>query len=218
MAGTSQSSEPQRLRAVDLADSQVEGLTLFEACRKGKARVAPLDDDTQTIYWSSRESDTAYTVTRKISNVRGTVKTVYTCSCPDAKKYMRRDCEHQFAEKLRRGEVVITGRVPVNRPRKDKAGRRPARKRLAEDGRSIKSAQRDARVKMPGEIPRLVLSLKDAYDARHPGALAIRRGKLTADSLRAAALLLKVSEGKSADAMVSRYQQLIEDGQCFQVF
>ena len=40
----------------------------------------------------------------------------------------------------------------------------------------------------------------------------LRRGKLTADSLRVATLLLKVSEGKSADAMVSRYQQLIEDG------
>ena len=65
---------------------------------------------------------------------------------------------------------------------------------------------------MPLEIPLLVLSLKGAYDARHADALALRRGKLTADSLRVATLLLKVSEGKSADAMVSRYQQLIEDG------
>ena len=213
MAKATNNPKPQQLRAVDLADSQVEGLALFKSIQKRKTRIVPLEDGTQTIYWSAREADKAYTVSWKITNVRGTVKTVYMCSCPDAKKYMRRDCEHQFAEKLRRGEVVITVHVPASRERKDKAGRRPPRKLLAEDGRSIKAAQRDARVKMPSEIPRLVLSLKGAYDARHPGVLAIRRGKLTADSLRAVTLLLKVSEGKSADAMVSRYQQLIEDGQ-----
>ncbi|HEV2738712.1 MAG TPA: transposase, partial [Candidatus Elarobacter sp.] len=202
---------PQSFKASDLSDREVDGQRLFDASRRGKARIVPLDDQ-QTIYWSSRTSDTAYTVTRKITNRRGTLIVAYTCSCPDAKKYLRRDCEHQFAEKLRRGEAVITGRVPASRPVKDKAGRRPARKRLAEDGRSIKSAQRDARKEMPNEIPRLVLSLKHAYDLRHPNAMALRHGKLTADSLRVAALLLKVAEGKSADAMVSRYQQLIEDG------
>ena len=175
MAKATNNPKPQQLRAVDLADSQVEGLALFKSIQKRKTRIVPLEDGTQTIYWSAREADKAYTVSWKITNVRGTVKMVYMCSCPDAKKYMRRDCEHQFAEKLRRGEVVITGRVPVNRPRKDKAGRRPARKRLAEDGRSIKSAQRDARVKMPGEIPRLVLSLKNAYDARHPEPVPVFR-------------------------------------------
>jgi hypothetical protein len=212
MDSTLKGSEPERIRAADLADRQVDGLALFDAGRKGKARIVPLDDNTQTIYWSSRESHTAYTVTRKISNVRGTLKVTYTCSCPDGKKYLRRDCEHQFAEKLRRGEVAVVGRVPANRPKRNKAGRRPTRKRQAADGRSIKTAQRDARVRMPEEVPRLVLSLKDAYDARHLAAITLRRGKLTADSLRAAALLLKVAEGKSADAMISRYQQLIEDG------
>lgn len=199
------------LKADDLDDRQLDGLTFFNQFRKGKSRLTPVDEN-QSIYWSQSDPDTAYTVTRKISNIRGIICAVYSCSCPDGKKYLRRDCSHQFAEKIRRGEVIISGRIPANRPIKDKAGRRPPRERVTASGRSIKTAQRDARVRMPEEIPRLILSLRDAYDIRHKDAIALRLGKLTADSLRCAVLLLKISEGKSADAMVSRYQELISDG------
>ena len=67
-------------------------------------------------------------------------------------------------------------------------------------------------MRMSREIPRLILSLKAEWDATHSNALSLRRARFTADSVRAAALLLKICEGKSADAMVARYQQLIDDG------
>lgn len=196
--------------AKDLSERQLEGFRLFEALNRGKARITVIDPET-TIYWSSNKNDTAYTVTVRARNDRGVMVNEYRCSCPDARAHARRDCLHRFCEKLRRGQVIVQGPIPKSDGKRI-AGRRPARKRRAADGRSIKSAQRDARVEMPTEVPRLILSLKDRYDALHPPALSLRHGGLTADSLRAAVLLLKVSEGKSADAMVKRYQELIGDG------
>jgi hypothetical protein len=167
--------------------------------------------ETQTLYFSERDQNVAYTVEVRIRNVRSKMTTEYRCSCPECKKQARRDCKLRFAERLFRGEVVIVGRPQKNRP-KITAGRRPERDRPSSDGRSGSKWQREARVRMPDETPRLVMSLKDAVDAEHQEALKIRHGRLTADSIRAAVLLLKIAEGRSADAMVSCYQQLINDG------
>jgi hypothetical protein len=117
-----------------------------------------------------------------------------------------------FAERLRRKEITVVGKIPRHRIQHAVARRRPARKRHTASGQSIRTAQRTARVEMPTRVSDLILSLKEAYDQQHPrSALRLRGGQMTGDSLRAAAILLKVCEGRSSDAMVSRYAQLIEE-------
>lgn len=198
----------------DLDDRQIDGLLLYQTVLNGQTRRIEISN-AQSIYLSSKDPGVAYTVERVERNRRGSKAVEYRCSCPDNAKQGRRDCQHRFAEKLLHGDVVVVGEpdvAQIQSRNEVKAGRRPARQRFAYDGRTIRSAQRAGRVRMSREIPRLALSLKAAWDASHNNAISLRRARFTADSVRAAALLLKICEGKSADAMVARYQQLIDDG------
>jgi hypothetical protein len=205
-----ETGSPVVFQGKDLDERRVNGFDLYKAVVSGKTLREP-SGDAAARYFSERDKNYSYRVERVIRNRRGARQVEYLCSCPDTKKAGRRDCQHRFAEMLFRGDAVVNG--SVRKALKMTAGRRPARKRYSDDGRPIRSSQRDARVKMPDEIPRLVLSLKNAYDARHKDdPFADRNGKLTADSLRAAVLLLKICEGRSADSMISCYKRLIEDG------
>lgn len=201
------SGSPVEFHGKDLDDRRIEGVKLHAAVTAGTIlRTSPSEN--LTVYASLKANSVAM-VTRAVRNRRGTTRVEYACSCEDAKKAARRDCKHRFCEKLERKEAVVIGKIP--RRVKITAGRRPARKRYSADGRSRQTFQRHARVLMPIEIPRLVLSLKTAFDARRPNPLP-RHGKLTTDSLRAAALLLKICDGVSADTMIARYRELIEQG------
>ena len=55
--------------------------------------------------------DRIWKVTRTLRNLRGVMAFEYRCTRPDSKKNGRIDCYHMFADKLRRGEVVVIGKV-----------------------------------------------------------------------------------------------------------
>lgn len=203
---------PKLIRAEDLDDRKIRGIALDQAIKRGKARIHVVTDD-EAIYWSSKDATRAYSVVRRDKNDRGELTVVYRCNCQDSIQHGRSDCEHCFAERVRRKEVIVVGEITQQQFNVATSRRRPARKRKGHDGRPLRTAQRLARVKMPGRIPELTLSLREAYDNDDPfTTLRIKGGQLTADSLRAVVLLLKIAEGKSADAMVRRYQELIERG------
>jgi hypothetical protein len=82
----------------------------------------------------------------------------------------RIDCEHVFAERLNRGEVIIIGEVERRRAESAKAGRQPARKRIAANGRSMRSVQRDARVALGERIPELLRDLVRAMEQTYEKA------------------------------------------------
>jgi len=154
------------LKAEDLDDRQIDGLLLFRSILAGNTCRVPIGD-AHALYPSTKDPEIAYTVERVVRNRRGRTHVECRCSCPDNAKQGRRDCQHRFAEKLLRGDLVVTGDVdPTLMAERSRivAGRRPARQRFSHDGRSIRSAQRTARVKMATELPRLILSLKRAWD------------------------------------------------------
>ena len=76
----------------------------------------------------------------------------------------------------------------------------------------MKSVQRTARVRMETELPRLIASARAVWDRDFGATLSLRNGRFIANSVRAAVLVLKICEGKSADAMVARYQRFIDEG------
>jgi hypothetical protein len=201
------------LRAEDLSDRQVRGIQLHERAEKSNGLVTLLNDET-TIYWGGR--DHAYRVTRELRNVRGTLKLEYRCSCGDFRKNGRIDCLHCFAERLRRGEVIVEGAISGERHATAGGGRRPPRKRYAADGRAMRTVQRAARVALGDRIPALVADLKRAYDL-NPKAddddPEPPTGKGQPASSRATALVLKVCNGLSADEMQSVYRRHIENGE-----
>ena len=80
------------------------------------------------------------------------------------------DCEHIFAERLNRGEVIVIGEVERRRAESAKAGRQPARKRIAANGRSMRSVQRDARVALGERIPELLRDLVRAMEQTYEEA------------------------------------------------
>ncbi len=114
---------------------------------------------------------------------------------------------------MRRNEVVVIGDVPTQRVARATAERRPVRRQLTADGRSHRTAQRAARVKMAPRMRELVPMLAREYDRSHPSAAARKRGGQSyGASLRAAALLYKVASGLSADSMIDAYDTLITNG------
>lgn len=139
----------------DLDNRQIDGLLLYRAVLDGQTRRIAISN-AQSIYLSSKDPGVTYTVERTERNRRGAKTVEYRCSCPDSAKQGRRDCQHRFAEKLLRGDVVVAGEMnaaQVQLREQIKAGRRPARQRFGYDGRSIRSVQRAARVRMSREIP-----------------------------------------------------------------
>jgi hypothetical protein len=201
---------PKKMRAADLDDRKTRGALLAAGIGTGACSVDVLDEE-RAIYWSAKDGTRAYTVSRDIRNRRGTLAREYRCSCPDFQKNGRTDCEHIFCERIRRSEVVVEGAISAARAASAKATRRPARVRHATDGRSIRSAQRAARERMPDNIDRLIVSLRKAYDLAHTGSiLPPDSGRFTPLSVRATTLLHKVVNAKSADEIRSVFGKLIE--------
>jgi hypothetical protein len=154
----------EEILAEDLGDRQIRGVLLMRAADKSNGNVIAFNST--TTLWLGSRGNRAWKVERELRNRRGTFIVEYRCNCDDFEKNGRIDCLHVFAERLRREEVRIVGDIPKNRLNNAQASRRPARKRIAATGRSVRSVQRDARVafaeRMPEMIRDLVRSLERA--------------------------------------------------------
>jgi hypothetical protein len=150
------------IAASDLDDRQVRGLARFRASEKSNTSAIILNDS--TTLWMSARNNRAWQVKREIENHRGTLRIAYECTCGDWDKNGRLDCQHIFAERLRRGEVVVDGDVSNYRIKRATGARRPPRKRVAENGRPWRSVQRQARVDLPDRIPELLRDLGRAME------------------------------------------------------
>ena len=207
-------SPRETLQAAELDERQLRGIELHRAAERANGLMVLLNDST-TLWYSQTDSTRAYQVSREQRNRRGTPQIEYRCQCGDFVKNGRVDCLHIFAEKLRRGEVAIAGALRNRRKYAARSNRRPARKVKAADGRSGRSARRAARVKMFDEAHRLIDSLVRVTlieEEREQAARPRRGGQQTPTVHRAAALLHKIVEGRSADDMISRYARLIRGG------
>ena len=203
-----------------LSDRQQSGVVLWQRAQAQNGKVI-LQTDEVTLWFSQNDSTRCYHVERMLNNYRGTMMTTYSCECPDFGKYGDKlDCKHVFAEKLRRGEVVVTGAPSRRKARPmNKASRRPPRKRKDHKGRSIRTAQRIANRNMPIRAPQLVLSIKRDFELNSHGIYIPSRpqlykgGKKPAPvASRSMALVAKVSAGVSASSMMHKFEGWIDDG------
>ena len=199
-------------RKVDqLTERELRGYALWKQGQRSNTSVIVFNE-TSTFYVSSK-GQSFYPVARLERNRRGTLAIEYRCGCGDFRKYGRVDCMHIFAERLRRYEVVVIGELSEEQRTRAKASRRPARKRVAADGRSMRTVQRRARVKMPVRVRDLLRQAVKAYVVGHPDVLLFSAGGSATPAIyRAAALVHKISMGASADEMVSEYASLINNG------
>lgn len=202
----------------DLSDRQSKGLKLWQDSQASNGMAIIITDE-DTLWSSQTDPTRAYRVVRHERNHRGTMMIEYRCPCGDFLKNGAVDCKHIFAEKLRRKEVVVIGNTRKVKKVVKQAERRPARKRLAHDGKTVRTSQRRARQKMPDRIPELVLSLaktvKASWDTVQipPREQSYRGGRNGAPLLaRAIALVSKIVRGVSADEMLPEYQRMIADG------
>jgi hypothetical protein len=202
--GREDAASPQSIKAGDLDDRQIRGVQ--RAAGAGhRARVVGILDEHTTI-WMSKRGNRAWRVERSTRNRRGILAVEYTCSCGDFKKNGRIDCEHVFAERIRRAEVVVEGEINRKRAESARTGRAPTRIRISPVGKSMRRIQREARVTLAERIPKLVQELGGAV--RQTFTAAEQRPQSTA----ALALVFKLTLGKSADEMISEYRDLIERG------
>lgn len=208
--------QPIQMQAAELSDRQARGYDIYKEWLRDGKRAIPFDE-TQTLWLGSGTN--AYRVECDERNIRGTMRVEYRCQCQDFAKHGAVECKHIFADRLRRKEVIVIGNVGNAREKVIKAQRRPARKRKTHDGRAIKTAQRDARVDMPERLPDLIVSLHAGFKRHSSGIVIPIRPQLyrggshgTDRATKALALLYKICEGKSADAMQSVYKRLIRDG------
>jgi len=199
-------SNAKHVEADDLDDRQLRAVARVTAADKSNGQAVLLNES--TTLWMSKRGNRAWQVTREEGNHRGKLRLEYACTCGDFAKNGRIDCEHIFAERLRRGEVIIDGQIDGKRANDAKAGRRPARKRIAPTGQPMRSVQREARVNLPDRLPELIRDLKRVTDREK---LATTKRDKHATS-RAAALVFKIAAGKSADEMLADYRGLIEKG------
>jgi len=206
---------PVVMQYADLNERQRRGYAMWMRAKihDGMMFFGPSEE---SAIWISASDSIGYQVSRALRNLRGTMALVYRCQCPDFKKHGVIDCKHIFAERLRREEVIVIG-APIKEPRQKSAQRRPARKRVGHDGRPYTSVKRSANVKKPKRIPELLVSLKLAYDQNSNGIIIPMRKQLyrggrigSISSTRAMALVAKIAHGKSADEMISVYEDMIE--------
>lgn len=200
--------EPKRLLADDLDDRQIRAVRRYRDAEAANGLVI-LQDDSTTL-WMSKRGNRFWSVERMTRNRRGTIGIEYRCTCADFQKNGRIDCEHIFAERLRRREVVIEGKVEPRRMTWATRPRRPPRKRLSADGQPIRSIQRAARVEIDQRVPELLRDL-----VMLTTRLARGGSRTMADARainRAAALALKLAYGKSYDAIKPVLEELIGKG------
>jgi hypothetical protein len=208
-----------QLNVDDLSERQQRGLALWQASQMSNGLSVLLSDE-ETVWFSQTDPTRSYRVGRDMRNRRGAMVAEYRCACEDfIKNGTPIDCKHIVAEKLRRGVLSVAGAIQKPRKVEKLAERRPARTRLAFDGKSIRTSQRRARRKMPDRVPELVLSLGRAYNANQEDVLIpirpqiYRGGRKGAPMVaRAIALVSKVARGLSADEMMPEYQRMINDG------
>ena len=162
MADDTDVLEPKNINAVDLDDRQIRGVQLAQAADCANGNVITPNDSTSI--WMSKRGNRAWTVTREVRNRRGKTDVEYACSCGDYQKNGRVDCLHIFAERIRRGEIVIVGKIARRRAESANAGRQPARQRLTPVGRPMRSIQRDARVALADRIQELLRDLARAME------------------------------------------------------
>ncbi len=202
---------PKERQADQLTERELRGYALWKQGLRSNTTVIVFNEAT-TFYVSSR-GQSFYPVSRLERNRRGTLAIEYRCGCGDFRKNGRVDCMHIFAERLRREETVVRGALTDDQHTRAKASRRPARKRFAADGRSMRTVDRHARVKMPLRVRELLAQAVKAYVVAHPDILLRDPGGPTAPAIyRAAALVHKISLGATADEMVTEYGTLINDG------
>lgn len=214
--------------AYDLAnmdDRKYRGYVLYQKILEGgkfanvRREVKDTSGEDWAAYSLTNENGKAYIVKRSTNNQRGTMTTTYDCGCDDYKKNMRSGCKHTFCEQLYRKEATTYGEPPAREPRRS-AQRREPRNRRGANGKSVRTNQRLARIDMPSRVPQMIDEMRRAEDRRRRQALNSRNvvdfrargGQMTTDSTRAAALILKVSNGVSSDAMQERYQTYIDRG------
>jgi hypothetical protein len=200
-----------------LSDRQRKGYELWQAAMRENARAIVLTD-AQTMWRSGKAKNVYYRVVCMKRNHRGTMRLEFECDCPDMLKNGNLNCKHIVADQLRRGAIVVTTPVKRKAAPQKLAERRPARKRKNSKGRAIRTSQRDARVNMPSRIPELAVSLAKAYHMFSTGIVVPITTKaedggrsVTPHVTRALALLYKIAEGRSADAMIEPYKRLIAD-------
>jgi hypothetical protein len=150
----------KRISADDLDDRQIRGVLRSRVADRSNAMVIPINDS--TTLWMSKRGNRAWMVEREYRNRRDERVIEYRCGCSDFQKNGRIDCEHIFAERIRRSEIIIDGTIERKRVQGARAARRPARKRIGADGRSHRSIQRDARVAIPERVPELLYDLSRA--------------------------------------------------------
>jgi hypothetical protein len=196
-----------KLHVDELDDRQKRGAILAAKIAKGKARVADIGDE-RSIYWSTKNDARAYELTRLKAQVRGVKGVVRRCDCADFKKNGRIDCLHIFADRIRRKEVIIEGKLSSKQSLEATAIRRPTRKQFTADGRSHRTVQKIALTKMPKRVPDLIFALRRADELHNPST----SNKEWRDRVHAQALILKIAHGVSANAMISVYEDYIESG------
>lgn len=218
------------VKAYDLAnldDRQYRGYEMYHKILQGGkgARIFAKLDEMTTVYISTNQNLASYIVKRETQNKRGTMTVLYECACPDFLKNLRSGCKHTFCEKLRRKEATTFGSPPQRAPRLNAQRRAPV-KRLGRNGKAERTNQRTARVEMPTRVPELIEALRSLEERRERddddryGVTKLRdkrqqkkRGRQTTpDATRAQTILLKVSAGKSADAMKREFKGYHNDG------
>jgi hypothetical protein len=145
------------LHASELSDRQLRGFRRAESLAKSP-RLCRVLSENDTL-WESKRGNHSWLVERSIRNRRGVVSPEYRCQCGDFKKNGRIDCEHIFAERIRRGEAIVIGEVETRKVERAVTGRQPARERTAFDGTPIRTAQRKARIAFGRRLPDLLSSL-----------------------------------------------------------
>ena len=160
MAKANDTQNVAHLAADDLDDRQIRGYHRAMSADKANGQVNAVNE--KTTFWMSKRGNRFWKVDRDERNRRGQFEIEYRCSCGDYQKNGRIDCEHIFAERIRRGDAVVTGEVDAKRMKWATAPRRPARKRLAADGRSMRTVEREVRVANVDRIPELLRDLARA--------------------------------------------------------
>ena len=149
--------EPKRMAAEDLDDRQLRGVMRSKEADKSNGLV--FEVNASTTLWMSKRDNRAWRVEREQKNRRGVAQIEYVCSCGDHQKNARLDCQHIFAERIRRGEVIIDGEPTKKRAETAVAARREPRQRISATGKTMRAVQREARMTIGDRIPELLRDL-----------------------------------------------------------
>ena len=149
--------EPISIPVDELDDRQLRGLARAKEADRQNNLVFPVNDS--TTLWTSKRDNRAWKVEREQKNRRGFAQIEYVCSCGDHQKNARLDCQHIFAERIRRGEIIIIGEPTKKRAETASAARREPRERISASGKSMRKVQREARMTIGDRIPELLRDL-----------------------------------------------------------